>query len=405
MNDTYLTLMAILRSALHAEPFTGEISASSAEALFHLADIHSLLPVVVDAVCARKELRGEVLDKYRGKAVQKCTRQLVQYHSFLSLLEAAQARGADPVVVKGILCRALYPKPYLRLSVDDDLFACRNDFLLLDGLLREEGLRPDEPDADPSVAYEISYHKEDSPLYIELHRLLFSPDSASYGDLNRFFEDAAQRTEHVTIENVSIRTLSPTDHLLFLLLHAFKHFLHAGTGVRPLCDIALMTDRYRARIDWQRVYDACEASHAAVFAGALFRIAERYLGFEMPEVFSEIRIDETDLLRDLLSGGLFGTVDGDRMHSSTITLDAVSADKEGRKRQGALAAAFPSVKYLEKRYPYLVKRPYLLPAAWAQRGFSYLAASGKKDPQKSLAIGKSRVELLREYGIISRKND
>ena len=152
MNDTYLTLMAILRSALHAELFAGEISASSTEALFHLADIHSLLPVVVDAVCARKELRGEVLDKYRGKAVQKCTRQLVQYHSFLSLLEAAQARGADPVVVKGILCRALYPKPYLRLSVDDDLFACRNDFLLLDELLREEGLRPDAPDADPSGA-------------------------------------------------------------------------------------------------------------------------------------------------------------------------------------------------------------------------------------------------------------
>ena len=207
------------------------------------------------------------------------------------------------------------------------------------------------------------------------------------------------------IENVSVRALSPTDHLLFLLLHAFKHFLHAGTGMRPLCDIALITDRYRARIDWQRVYDACAASHAAIFAAALFRIADRYLGFEMPEVFSEIRIDETDLLRDLLSGGLFGTVDGDRMHSSTITLDAVSADKEGRKRQGALAAAFPSVKYLEKRYPYLVKRPYLLPAAWAQRGISYLTGHSKKAPLESLAIGRERVTLLREYGIISRKND
>ena len=141
--------------------------------------------------------------------------------------------------------------------------------------------------------------------------------------------------------------------------------------------------------------------HAAVFAGALFRIADRYLGFAAPAVFSDISVDEADLLADLLSGGLFGTVDGDRMHSSTITLDAVSADKKGEKAAGSLAAVFPSMAYMEKRYSYLTAHPYLLPVAWAQRIAAYLGGSTKKDPQKSLMIGKTRVELLREYGIIS----
>ena len=38
------------------------------------------------------------------------------------------------------------------------------------------------------------------------------------------------------IRDVPILTLAPTDHLLFLLCHAYKHLLHGGIGIRQLCE-------------------------------------------------------------------------------------------------------------------------------------------------------------------------
>lgn len=36
--------------------------------------------------------------------------------------------------------------------------------------------------------------------------------------------------------------LAPTDHLLCLLCHAYKHFLYAGFGIRHVCDIGIFAE-------------------------------------------------------------------------------------------------------------------------------------------------------------------
>jgi hypothetical protein len=81
----------------------------------------------------------------------------------------------------------------------------------------------------------------------------------------------------------------------------------------------------------------------------------------------------------------------------------VAAEKQNRRSRGLLAAAFPKASSLESRFPYLKKRSWLLPAAWAQRIFLYLThrdARADTNPARSVAIGKQRTELLRQYGII-----
>ena len=123
----------------------------------------------------------------------------------------------------------------------------------------------------------------------------------------------------------------------------------------------------------------------------------------MPEVFSELEVDETDLLEDILSGGLYGVSDIDRAHSGTMTLEAVAAEKQGRRATGLLAAAFPKATSLEGRYPYLKGRPWLVPVAWAQRMGRYLTHRDRQtqtDPGRTVRIGRERVQLLKEYGVI-----
>ena len=122
----------------------------------------------------------------------------------------------------------------------------------------------------------------------------------------------------------------------------------------------------------------------------------------IPEGFETDTVDEIPMLEDILSGGLYGASDMDRLHSSTLTLEAVSADQEGRKSRGVMKSLFPSVAYLKEKYTYLETKPFLLPVAWVQRIHQYLKDSrnSQVNPAKSIEIGKQRVELLKKYNII-----
>lgn len=169
-------------------------------------------------------------------------------------------------------------------------------------------------------------------------------------------------------------------------------------GIRQVCDMGMFAEAYGGEIDWQRIVRGCASVRIDLFAAALFRIAEKHLGFPMPEAFSGYAVDEAALLADMLSGGVYGIVDEDRLHIGSITLDAVAAQKQGRRRRSLAASLFPSAASLAGRYPYLRKRPWLLPIAWTQRISGYLKKS--KTSAASVEIGEKRVELLRQYGVI-----
>lgn len=67
------------------------------------------------------------------------------------------------------------------------------------------------------------------------------------------------------------------------------------------------------------------------------------------------------------------------------------------------AALFPKREYLERRYPYLKKRPYLLPAAWAQRLAHYAGekkTGADSSTSGSIKLAKERIELMKQYGIV-----
>ena len=89
-------------------------------------------------------------------------------------------------------------------------------------------------------------------------------------------------------------------------------------------------------------------------------------------------------------------------HSSTVTLNAVKASRAGEK-SSVLRTVFPKREYLERNYPYLKKRPYLLPVAWAQRLAHYASekqSGADSSASGSIKLAKERIELMKRYGIM-----
>lgn len=330
--------------------------------------------------------------------------QASQTAEFLLLYGLLAERGLRPIITKGIMCRRLYPYPDQRVSVDEDMLIDPKLMPEYHRAMLERGFELVEPDCSVESDHEIAYSHPDSHLYIEIHKTFFPPDSSAYGSCNAVLEGAPERCEEVVIEGVPMLTPAPTDHLLYLILHAYKHFLHGGVGIRQTADICMFAEHYADRIDRARIESACNELHISKFVGALFRIGERRLGFDGFGLFESIDVDESPLLSDILSGGLYGAKDVNRLHSSTLTLEAVAADRAGKKRKGALHSVFLPAKALSGRYRYLKKAPWLLPAAWTQRIWNY-AVKRDKDavrPSESLKIGRERIELLKTYDIIER---
>ena len=63
---------------------------------------------------------------------------------FLAFLEELELAGFHPLVVKGIVCRTLYPHPELRPSSDEDLYISEEEFEPCCAYLSKHGWTPDK---------------------------------------------------------------------------------------------------------------------------------------------------------------------------------------------------------------------------------------------------------------------
>ena len=406
-----------LKASLQQKSVDWEIEWSKEEwlALFQTAEKHKVLPMIYKAVfcCPAAPAFGlQNLAPFKQHTVRSVMLQTMKTNEFYGLFQHLQSSGVTPLVVKGIICRSLYPQPDYRISGDEDVLILREQFELCHKAMLEYGMWLSNPDQDIHAVYEVSYGKPGSPLYIELHKSLFPPDSDAYGELNHYFERVYEQAIEMPVDGIPITTMGYTDHLFYLICHAFKHFLHSGVGIRQICDITLFANTYGRDIDWMLILEQCQEIHADLFAAVLFQIGQKYLTFDpdqacYPIEWKNIQVDETMLLMDLLDAGIYGDGSMSRKHSSNITLDAVSSQKQGKKaRNGVIASLFPSLKKMESRYPYLKQHTYLLPVAWGTRILKYRKETKQgqnNDASSAVSIGSQRLELLKEYRILDNK--
>ena len=407
-------MLEALRCFLNGKKVTWEegLSAEDWQTLFRLCQHHQILPMIYDTVYACPAFGTcppETVQMIKTQVIRQVMMQSRKTEEFLQLYKKLLEQNLTPVVVKGLICRNLYREPDYRCSGDEDVLIPKEQFKECSEVFAANGMEMLEPDMNPDEEGEVPFYKVGGMLHIELHKELFSSESEAYGNLNSLFEGVFDRKIQEEIHGVPVYTMCHTDHLLYLILHAFKHFLHSGFGIRQVCDIVIYAEAHGAEIDWAYLLEKCREIHADVFTASLFDIGKKELSFDpekacYPEIWSSIEVDGSDLLEDLLEGGVFGDSSMSRKHSSNITLQAVTEDKKGKKAGASLIQSlFPDRKYMERTYTYLKKYPFLLPAAWASRIRNYLKESknmGRNDAMESIEIGNHRVDLMKKYKII-----
>lgn len=381
--------MALLRQSLNPAPDMARLPLTQEQwlELFRLASEQKALPLLYPALEKYADMEPSSFSMLKRLVISGTAGQIGQNERFRAVYAELRRAGLSPLVIKGPICAACYPEAHSRISSDVDLYVQEAEFADCCRLLEKLGM---ERGSAPKPDEEITY--SDRLLRLEVHRRLFSSASPTEKTMEERFCDAFGRAA----QDDGFLTLCPDDHLLYLLLHACKHFIHSGVGVRQACDIVLFARKQEAALDWQQLLTRCAAHQIADFAGAIFALGERELGIGLPWPGS--RPDPTALLEDMLDGGVYGSASMTRRHTATVTLNAFR--KKGEKTS-VLSSVFPKKGYLQGRYPYLIKYPFLLPIAWLSRLFAYLLHTGRRDtPAETLHLAGERIALLKEYRLI-----
>lgn len=361
--------------------------------LYQLAKIHQVIPLIYQQIYTFDFQNQALKQQWKKEAMMLNALQVMKTNRFLNLYQQLLKNELKVLVVKGIICRELYPYPDQRPSNDEDLYVQEKDFEKVKTLFLEEGLQLVKESDDVST-----FVCRQSGLSIELHRSLFNEESEAYGNYQDYFKNAFTSPKVHQIQGVSVYSLNATHHLLFLFLHFVKHFLHGGVGVRQILDICLYIEQYNDEIDWNDIATTLTTLQIYTLVMNMLLLANEYFAFDinlLPSSLSFEKMDYEDLLEDIIDAGVFGKSTEERLHSSTITLNATKTGKTS-----ILKTIFPTKKEMIGKYSYLNHYPFLLPLAWVQRIIHYITHRNFQQSQKTIEIGNQRIELLKKYKVI-----
>lgn len=391
--------------------------------LFSLAHIHNIIPMIYELAQTNQfysPTPPELSNVWRKLAISSSVNQMHRTMEFLQVYDKLNQAGIPALVVKGAICRELYPNHYYRSSGDEDVYIQKTNFQRTDSIFQAFCLLRDKSkNRGPALEQVTTYRSPKHGLTIELHVDLFRPESELFGPMNRLFGNVFEDSITILVDGITVHTLSHDKHLLFLILHSIKHFLAIGFGIRQVCDLVMYSNAYGQEVDWNWLWSKVTALGYEVFLLNLLDIGARYLGLDQdkicyPKGWSSADIHSDALLEDIMEAGIFGKNTPERAKSGFMTLCAASDDRKPpgthHSSPTVLRALFPGSRYMGSHYSYCSKYQILLPVAWFHRIALYVAKARPTGTifgmaGRSITIGKKRIELLKEYRIIGGQEE
>ncbi|MDO5399291.1 MAG: nucleotidyltransferase family protein [bacterium] len=301
-----------------------------------------------------------------------------KFERAMSMLALMHDNGIKAVALKGCALRDFYPVPEWRTMGDIDILISSEDMEKTRDLFEANGYtvtgtkkREFDCAKDKNISWEIkcTLEAEYKDSYIKWDKIYY--DSAEPWKYNQYFPNYTLLLQHI-------------------IIHTACNLISIGAGVRNLCDIAVCVRSF-PDIDYNVVRSVCAEEGYIKVYNALMSCVEYWFDIDISDKGAE-KLNE-DKIQAVTEYMLSETVYGKRNADNRLTNWTLREDDEISPWRKVF---FPSLKLMKMPYPYLKKYPFLLPAAWVQRGFD--AVVKQKIPIKQMITGvKKSVDYAREH--------
>lgn len=359
-------LITLVRCALLGEKVPALPEDCDVAAMGRLIRHQHLTNLVFNVVAAAPELKPLRSQLERDYMVQipKITNQDFEIKKWL---EAADAKGLDCIPLKGYLLRQLYPSPMMRSMTDLDVLMRDMDREDVRRWMEGMGYIAEETHA---LSHHDNYIKKPW-MYLELHMHLMKPRAGRDELEKRIWSRATLIPGYQHVYQMALE-----DFYVFHLLHLHKHFMTKGVGLKSVIDIHVFLQAHGASLDRSHLNRELEFLGIREFGDYMEHLANVLLGNEPAD-------DNSRLVADYMADcGSFGS----HQHAHVIRV-AESREKHGRsgKFRYFMTLLFPGVKQMSKRFPSIIRVPYLLPFYWVANIFRILFKRKSHNPLNTIS--------------------
>ena len=255
------------------------------EALIAEAELQEVAPFLYTLLLDLNNSHGLQIpqkERLHQSYLATAARNMLALHDAEIIFKASQKAGIPAAGLKGIfLLEQVYPSIGARSMSDIDILVKRQDLAGCLNLMKSLGYSPETyfslEDENIDIKHLPPMSKRSGPL-VEVHWTLLEEDEP-------FTIDAAALWERMLpakIANVEAMCLGVEDLVLHLCLHlTYQHYLQLG--LRGLLDIALVLQKFRAEIDWQKLVRIAKSWETERVTALTFKLLESQLNLAIPQ--------------------------------------------------------------------------------------------------------------------------
>lgn len=295
LKDSFLRLvrLGIGGEAGASLPMAAPLSVGDWQALEELANEQGLLGVMLDGVeKLPRELRPEkkAILQSIGQLIQSEQQYAVQEHAAAEMALLLHQHGIRTYVLKGTVVAECYPRPEHRRSVDMDCFLLPEDG---SENVWERGNRVLE---EQGFEVRRDFYKNSTVvlpgLTVENHRYLTPFRGNRTLRRLEIWLQGQLKVDSLKFKDGSLDDSGKFDgtwlyrppvmvSAVFLIEHAYSHFLHEGLTWRLVLDWQMFIRRHRDEIDWKELEARVDELGFRRFYDTFNRLGE-YLVGELP---------------------------------------------------------------------------------------------------------------------------
>lgn len=254
-------------------------------------------------------------------------------------------------VMKGPVIKKLYPRSDFRQSSDLDIFVPKEFRQKAHDIMLDLGFQIERFNAEDA---DDSYFIE-KKVKVELHRILVSNKTP-------WQEECQKIADRLVLSDNKKFTYEMTkeDYYLYMIAHMAKHMKYSGMGIKMVLDIFVYINRYGDVLDKMLIKERLNKCGLVQFEEKVTALTNYWFGGDSADEFIQKLGDY------VFVSGAFGTKK--QLDSYFLAEEAGSSDSDFvTKVKYYIKFFFQPYSYMCKKYPVLIKMPFLLPFLWVYR--------------------------------------
>ena len=297
LRDSFLQLVRLGIGHTDTTEITDNVDWNGLKAL---AEKQGLNAVVLDGVevCHIESVPLRQKLEWIGAVVQNETIQKEQQKTAEQIAELFHQNGIRTYVLKGAVVAECYPKPSYRLSADFDCFLLAEDggadvWELGNQLIEKNGYQ-----VDKNFYKNSTFHLPN--LMVENHRFMVPfRGNDRLKRLEVILQDILKRDKgEDKFDGTWLYRPPVMVSALFLIEHAYSHFLHEGLTWKMVLDWMLFSKKHKEEIDWYSLDALIDEFGFRKFYDSFYRLGQYLIG-ELQE--SSLSFQDKRMLEDIWS--------------------------------------------------------------------------------------------------------